>query len=56
MILSDRDQFLGLHMTKDGKNALRNEAKKQNKSMSQLANELIVASLRQLGHTIVKEA
>lgn len=41
MILGDRDQFVGFHMTPEGKTALLEEAKRRRLSMSALINEVL---------------
>jgi hypothetical protein len=50
MITSDRDQFLGIHVTYETKLALRRAADKRGISMSQLAYEILTKQLG--GHNV----
>jgi len=52
MIISDRDVFVGAHLTPDVKEALRAEATAQKTSMSELVFKAIVQMLRAKGHKV----
>jgi len=41
MILSDRDVFIGAHVTQEQKDAFREEAKRRRVSMSALVSEIL---------------
>lgn len=55
MIMSDRDEFIGGHVTPEAKKALAAEAVKSGKSMSRLIWEAVREKLLAAGHDI-KEA
>ena len=59
MISSERNVFLSVHVTKDVKEALREEALKTNSqmpSMSRVVYELLVEGLRARGYEIKEMA
>ena len=56
MIMSNRDEFVGLHTTEDAKKALERERDKTGKSVSKIAHEILVAGLRERGHQLKEEA
>lgn len=52
MITSERDIFVGAHVTIDVKVALRIEARRRNITMSRLVYDLLAKCLRESGHQI----
>lgn len=53
---TDRDAFLGVNLAKDVKTAFKQEAKRRQISMSELASELILDTLNQSGYAIESTA
>lgn len=56
MIISDRNEFTGTHLTHEAKEALRLEAEEKNKSMSRLIAEWVNETLRQRGYKLKEVA
>lgn len=52
VIYSDRDVFIGGHVTPDVKDALKEESRRSSKTMSRFIYEAVVAKLQQQGHDI----
>jgi hypothetical protein len=52
MIRSARNQFIGFHATREVKDALKKEARKQQASISLLAFHAVVQKLREAGHDV----
>jgi hypothetical protein len=55
MITSDRRVFVGAHVTEAVKDALREEAKKRQVSMSLLVSLSIIEGLERRGHKLENE-
>ncbi len=56
MIISDRRVFVGAHVTETVKEALREEAKKRQVSMSLLVSLSIIEGLERRGHRLEMES
>lgn len=52
MITTDRNEFLGAHVTPAVKDALKEEAKKEDLSVSMLVFKLLKLSLRAKGYNV----
>lgn len=52
MITTDRNQYLGVHVTQGVRQGLRNEANKRGVSVSKLVFVLLWERLKELGHEV----
>jgi hypothetical protein len=52
MITTERNTFIGAHLTPEVKEAMREEARRQQISMSKLLYRFSVEKLKSLGYTI----
>jgi predicted HicB family RNase H-like nuclease len=55
MITTNRNQFIGAHVTESVKNALRIEAKRQKISMSEFISAAVTLTLLKYGHKVVEQ-
>jgi hypothetical protein len=56
MIMSDRDEFVGVHVTPEAREALEKERTKTGKSISKLVWEAVRKSLIETGYPIKEVA
>lgn len=56
MITTSRNNFLGAHVTKDVKSAIKDEAVIQGKSISLLVHEILKAEMQKRGHALEEAA